>query len=159
MTITINNSDITITLTESVNLDEAKVGVITAPEKKIFYCNVDDTILKSSSDINNYEDACKVLSIKPEASPSVSKRVKTIVAAANFLDNKGKIWRENWDDTDQRKYYPAFDYRAGGWVVCYSGYHAVGGFGSYFKKEKTCLFITNKFLDLWLEYMHEGEVI
>ena len=132
---------------------------ITLTEEQLKEIERQENPFKSSSDINNYEDACKVLSIKPDISPSASKRVKTIVAAANFLDNKGKIWRENWDDTDQRKYYPAFDYRAGGWVVCYSGYHAVGGFGSYFKKEKTCLFITNKFLDLWLEYMHEGEVI
>ena len=133
---------------------------ITLTEEQLKEIERQENPFKSSSDINNYEDACKVLSIKPDISPSASKRVKTIVAAANFLDNKGKIWRENWDDTDQRKYYPAFDYRAGGWVVdCDCHYVALGGFGSYFKESKTCLLIANKFLDLWLEYMHEGEVL
>ena len=133
---------------------------ITLTEEQLKEIERQENPFKSSSDINNYEDACKVLSIKPDISPSASKRVKTIVAAANFLDNKGKIWRENWDDTDQRKYYPAFDYRAGGWVVdCDCHYVALGGFGSYFKESKTCLLIANKFLDLWLEYMHEGELL
>ena len=119
---------------------------------------------KKPSDINNYEDACKVLGIMPPTYDHNLKpidRIQLIIKAANFLDNDGKVWREDWDNPSQYKYYPVFDRRAGGWVVhcdcCYC--LALGGFVPYFKEKETCLFITNKFLDLWLEYMHEGEVI
>ena len=146
MTITIDNG-VTITLTEE------QLAEINRQQNKI----------TRVEDINNYEDACKVLSIKPEASPSASNIIKTIVAAANFLDNNRNIWREDWDKHSKYKYYPVFERRAGGWVVsCLRYYYcfvAVAGFGSHFKQEKTCLLIVNKFLDLWLEYMHEGEVI
>ena len=158
MTITINNNDITRTLTESVNADDIKISNTTASEKKIFYCNVDDDLIKISSNINSYEDACKVLYTTPKKDPSSKVKIKTIIKAANFLDNNGKVWREDWGDKAQPKYYPAFDYRAGGWVVCYSGYHAVGGFGSYFKKEKTCTLIAKKFLPLYIDYIENEEI-
>ena len=144
MTITIDNG-VTITLTED-QLKEIE------RQRNPF---------KSSSDINSYEDACKILNTTPKKDPSSRVKVKTIIKAANFLDNNGDVWRENWDNHSQYKYYPIFERKAGGWVVyCsyYCNYAAVGGFGSYFKEEKTCLLIAKKFLPLYIDYIENEEI-
>ena len=145
MTITIYNG-FTITLTED------QLAEIKRQQNKI----------TKVEDINTVEDACKVLSIMPPPYDQPIDHIQLIIKAVNFLDNNGDVWVENWDNIDQRKHYPVFERRDGGWVV-YSrdgygdcGYGAICGFGSYFKEEKTCLLIAKKFLPLYIKWI-EGK--
>jgi hypothetical protein len=92
-----------------------------------------DFFLQKITDrVKTFNDACKVLDIDPdgivdeseESDEIAYKKLKVIVRALN------EGWEANWDDGNQRKWYPwwymnqpGFRLRA---VVCVSAYSAVG---------------------------------
>jgi len=71
---------------------------------------------KPQDRIKTVEDACEVLGINPESiynqgdqpDEIAYKKLKIIVKALNFLANGNKEWVPDYDNSNQRKWYPWF---------------------------------------------------
>ena len=75
--------------------------------------------------IKTYEDACKIEKLNPKALPVVSMlpkaerdaivahyKLTVVVRAINRVQNNGKQWKPNWNDSNEYKYYPWFSVKA-----------------------------------------------
>lgn len=103
-------------------------------------------------DINGYEDACEILSEKVNSSASSFDKMNTIIRAANFIDNGNKIWKPDFMDTKQRKYYPYYEVKSNhlvfdGSLFSYFAYGQV----CFYLKEETSTYIGKKFINLYQE--------
>lgn len=112
---------------------------------------------KTSSEINYLQDAESILNEKllifeGESELDYTTRVlRHLIKSANYLDNKGQIWKPNWEDNKEYKYSPWFNYSSGGWsfVVSDGHYgHSDAGVGFYKLKSTSDLF-GQKFLNLY----------
>lgn len=89
----------------------------------------------------------------------IGYKLETMIKAVNFLDNGGKIWIKNWDNSSEYYYTPYFDMRNGSFV--YNSYHGWPAtsfvrFGSGFKNKETMLHCVN----VWLQdykFYHTGK--
>ncbi len=142
ITTNIDGKDITIKLTQE-QLDEIR------RQSEVSYKSID-----------SYEDACKILSVRAQRYEQFSfvqdwyyHQWRTIVEAVNYLENGGKRWAPNWNNSLEYKYTPYYD-RSGGVVGvfcwCYGRYCPAG---VYFKTEKSAKFITNKFSELFKNFL------
>ena len=120
-------------------------------------------------EIRTFEDACKVLSLDPVKSiPDFScmpemdnkamiahAKIVIIVRAANQIDNQGKIWEPDWDNSSEYKYQPYFYYGSSGFSYydC-ANWHSRTTVGSRlaFRNREVAIHITTQFLDLYKEY-------
>jgi hypothetical protein len=135
---------------------------ITLTEEQLREIERQISIPKKSRDIKSYEDACESISQDPETSPSLARKLKTIIAAANYLDNEREIWNENWEkNNSQIKYYAMFEKQNVSWSVIVACCERFAGasYGLHFKKRDTCFDIASRFKEMFLEYMNEGNVI
>jgi len=104
-------------------------------------------------EINSYEDACKVLSETPETNPSIWKRINTIARAMNFIENGFKVWKPNFKDTNERKYYPIHEMKSSGLVFNASDFRCGFSYGqvAFYKTDKASNLSGTKFLHLYKE--------
>lgn len=111
------------------------------------------------SDLNSYQDACQILNQEAFIDASYAHQIKTIIKAANYIDNK-VIWKPDFTNINQHKYLPYF--RLDGPVF---GFGGVGGYcclshcpvGFYYKVSSTATLITTRFLSLYEKYIKEEE--
>lgn len=97
-----------------------------------------DEPLKITARVQTYEDACAVLEEQPINEQEMKlagftddeiiyRKIKTITRALN------EGWLPDWNNSNQKKYYPWFDLSSGGFVFdgTYYGYsHADAGYAS-----------------------------
>ena len=114
--------------------------------------------------VKSFEDACQLLGIEPNV-PEVSmlpdNHQKAIVAHYKLVIiaeaiNEG--WKPNWDNWDERKYYPWFNMSSSsGAGLSYDGFGRWGtgsGVGSRlcFKTWELAEYIGKTFIDLYKDY-------
>jgi hypothetical protein len=113
---------------------------------------------KTVEDINSYEDACEVLELEVNLNATATEKILTIVKAVNFIDNDCKIWKPNFLDTNEYKWFPYFKMTFSGWVFYDDYYFNFGnasvGSGFYFKKQSSVSLIANKFIALYNEWLN-----
>jgi hypothetical protein len=135
---------------------DSKPITIKLTDDQLKEINRQQNIITSSSDINTYEDALKVLGEAPKT--RVDDKIYQIIKAANYLDNNNKEWIPDFSNASQSKYYPYFNLGAYGWVVGSYSYNfdcARLGFGGYFKSSELALYAGNQFLDVYKDYLPE----
>ena len=83
----------------------------------------------------------------------VNYKLATIVKAVNYIDNNYKLWTPNWNNRNEMKYYPYFEYKNDGW--CFGGVYVPSwcycGLGSFahFKNEDSIEIIVDRFIKLY----------
>lgn len=109
--------------------------------------------IKTIEEINSYEDACKVLSEKVEQNPSIWKKINTITRAMNFIENGFKSWKPDFENNNQKKYYPLHETNNSGLVFYGSvfDYHSASGLVAFLKTEKASNLLGTKFIGLYKE--------
>ena len=109
-------------------------------------------------DLKSYEDACKILEEDEEVNPSYSKQIKTIIKAANYIDNDYKIWKPDFSGSVYN-YLPYFNKNKGpgfGFHGCDFWCSCVRcSLGFYFKERNTCELIAKRFLSLYNKWLEE----
>ena len=108
--------------------------------------------------IKSFEDACKALKI-PSDIPSFP--AETGAAAFYQLEIIARAlngdWKPDWNDSDQYKYYPWFDFR-GSRFVFFGVYfrYSYSGLGSRlcYKGEKTAEYAAETFIGLYEKMLH-----
>lgn len=111
-------------------------------------------------DLNSYEDACKILNQGRMVMVSIDQEIKTIVKAANFIDDNEQYWKVDPNNYDQSKYRPYFKTgpSGSGWVfgVVDNGYFGGSlGLGFYFKNITTCKLIAERFIKKYNKWMND----
>lgn len=113
-------------------------------------------------DLNSYSDACVILNEKVLRDADYSKQIKTIVKAANFIDNNNQVWIADWKNHQQYKYAAYFIDNGSGF-----GLGGVNGgvnfwlsftsspLGFFYKESKTAELITNRFIKLYLNWLQK----
>jgi hypothetical protein len=109
--------------------------------------------------IKTFKDACGVLNINPEnvfteydTSDEIAyKKLKVIIQAINAG------WTPDWNDDNQRKYYPWFNLSSGfgfSSSACLCDYaDASVGSRLCFESEEKCIYTTNQFLDIYKDFL------
>ena len=111
------------------------------------------------SDIKTFEDACNELGIDPEeefnsndlADEVAYKKLKIVAKAIN------QGWEPDWDNTNQRKYWPYFKLSSG-FGFSYSTYDYVFTFTSVgsrlcFETEEKCTYAAKQFIDNYEQFL------
>lgn len=117
--------------------------------------------------INSFEDACKALKLTP-ALPEVSalpeKHQKAVTALYKLIiiaEALNEGWQPDWNNWDERKYYPWFDLEStdgSGSGFSYHDYDAAYtattvGARLCFKSSELATHAGQKFIDLYKDYM------
>lgn len=108
--------------------------------------------------IQSYEDACIILGSKVLKSISAGDKIKTIVKAANYLDNNEKLWKPDFNDSSQTKHVPYFNKNGSGWCLYDVGYWCSGTdvpLGFYYKDKKAGEILVKRFLSLYIQWIEE----
>lgn len=111
----------------------------------------------TTDDIDSYEIACLILDVKPESSCSSEKKLKTIIKAANFLDNSKKVWITDFTKSDY-KYIPYFNRGSSGFSFSLVDFYILWTYlpaAFYFKNSDTAKKIGIKFINLYKEWLEE----
>lgn len=115
---------------------------------------------KITDRVKTFDDACDVLGIIPTAvyqeddtkDEIAYKQLKVIVQALN------EGWKPNWADTNQRKWYPYFQYKSGfGFSLTYYGrWHAVTVVGSRlcFKSSDLAEYAGKQFESIYNDFLN-----
>lgn len=111
------------------------------------------------TEIKTFEDACNELGIDPDEefngndlSDEVAyKKLKIVVKAIN------QGWEPDWDNTDQRKYWPYFKLSSGfgfSSAVCiYGSTYTYVGSRLCFETEEKCKYAATQFIDLYEQFL------
>ena len=118
---------------------------------------------KITDRIKTYEDACLELGMKPTSEKEFStsglaideinyRKLKTIIKALN------EGWEPDWNDPNQKKWYPYFGLSGGGFVFCgtYCSYTlAIAGYGSRLclKSNELAAFIGKQHIEVYKGFM------
>lgn len=115
--------------------------------------------------VKSFADACQVLGIKtnlPEVSNLPEMHQKAIIAHYQLViiaEALNEGWKPNWDNFDERKYYPWFDMElssSGSGFSCYGcGYRVAGslvGSRLCFKTAELARYIGETFIELYRDY-------
>jgi len=108
--------------------------------------------------LTSYEIACEVLGIKPIKKPFVEKELKTIIKAANFIDNNYVEWIPNFDNNALYKYIPYFNKVRSGWsLFCVGDFYDISDCSVwyYYKSRETANTIATRFLPLYNKWLNE----
>lgn len=133
----------------------------------MYVANMDDAdntkAIKSSSksvprtiqDINNYADAMLVLGETPKSNPSASDKLLAMIKAVNFIDNGGKVWIANFNDSSN-KYIHWLRKEGSVWVLycvilCLSLTYCPVGF--YYKERASAEYFIKKHIDLYNQWI------
>lgn len=114
-------------------------------------------------DINSYEDACKILNKRirlreefVEDYEWYNEQLYTIIKAVNFIDNDYKEWKPDFTNNKEYKYIPYWERGSSDWgliSVDYDSCCSVASVSFYYKKENTSRLISNKFINLYNNYL------
>lgn len=131
---------------ESIEAETAELKKIINGEKEYTIAN-----------LLSYEVACEVLGCVYEPKMPEIGQLKTIIRAANFIDNRNKIWTPDFSGNSY-KYIPYFikkgdsfgfvSARCDGSWVCLPA-------ALYFKNRDTVSVIANRFIDLYNQWIKE----
>ena len=120
-----------------------------------------DSSVTCATDLKTTEDVCKVLGIGLHhfTACNIYDQLKYIIKAANMLDNDGKVWIADFNNSDQYKYYPYAEKVGSGLRFgCCRG-RSVSSYGFsksfFFKESKTCEYIFNTFIKQYSEYYEQ----
>lgn len=93
----------------------------------------------------------------PKNKAQKSQNAFALIQAITEVYNEGHKF--DWKNSNEYKYYPWFRKNTpNGWVlfgVLYDSATASDGFGSYFKSEELARDATNKFIDIYIDYLPE----
>lgn len=121
----------------------------------------EDTFKKRDfSEIKTFEDACEELGIDPSdfnferdmPDDIAYKKLKIVIKAIN------QGWEPDWNDTNQRKWYPWFNVRSSGfgfsgsYCVCDRTFASVGS-RLCFESEAKSTHAANQFVDLYNQFL------
>lgn len=116
----------------------------------------------SVNDID-YPSACKLLNKIQytndrfiTAKQWAEHQLETIIEAVNYIDNGDKAWKPEFDSHKTSNYIPYFERKNGSWVLDFvSAYswRSCCSVGLYFKKQESARIITNRFIDLYNQYL------
>lgn len=109
-------------------------------------------------DIVSYEAACKILKEEYHYNADVSKKLKTIIKAANYIDNSNKIYTPDFNNNHEHKHAPYFKFNGSGFVlVSLSVWFASTcvPLAYYYKVKSTGEIIAKRFLSLYKQWMEE----
>lgn len=116
----------------------------------------------SINDID-YPSACKLLNKIQytndrfiTAKQWAEHQLETIIEAVNHIDNDNKPWKPEFDSHKTNNYIPYFERKNGSWVVLSVSVRSWGSYcsvGLYFKKQESARIISNKFLELYNQYL------
>ena len=87
----------------------------------------------------------------------VNYQLEIIVKAVNYIDNNYKLWYPDWNNKNESKYYPYFEYKNDGW--CFSGvgghhwYCCRSGSFAHFKSNKIAEYVGKTFIDIYNDYI------
>ena len=114
----------------------------------------------SVKDIKSLDDACDILGENKRyfMDASTSKRLKTIIKAANFIANGGEVWIPDFTNRNKYKFIPYFERKASGWVAYFVSYcYSSSGYplGFYFKNREDAEYISKQFIDLYNTWLEE----
>ena len=132
----------------TITLTEEQIAEIDAQRK---------TLKRTVESIEGYEDACQILSQKVKTDASCRDKLNTIIRAANFIDNGFKVWKPDFRNSTEAKWYPYFEMKNSGLVFsdsrcCYSFSFSQVGF---YLTEKSSNFIGKKFKSLYEEMLND----
>ena len=99
---------------------------------------------KITDRVKTFENACEVLGIDV-----AHKQLKVIARALN------EGWEPNWDDGNQRKWYPRFSHNQPGFRLLAVDYVYAGttvGSRLVFKSEELARYAATQFLDIYKEF-------
>jgi hypothetical protein len=113
------------------------------------------------NEIKTFEDACSELGITQEdllhignndlPDEKAYKKLKIVIMAIN------QGWIPDWNDTDQRKWYPWFNLSSGfGFSLsayCYDDAHTAVGSRLCFESEEKSDYAAKQFLDLYKQFL------
>lgn len=117
-------------------------------------------VVEDGLTISSYEDACKILEIKPSKTPSVEDKIKTIVRATNFTDNDYKEWKPNFKKISGYKYLPYFIDNGFGFGFSGSasfGIYSCTPVGFFFKEKSSAERVAKTYISLYKEWIEEEE--
>ena len=119
---------------------------------------------KDFRDIKTFEDACKELGITNDSCRPIFdeeedpdeiayKKLKVIIAAIN------QGWKPNWNDSNEKKWYPWFKYLASGFGFYdsfYAYYFAHTSVGSRlcFESQEKATFAGTQFIELYNQFLN-----
>lgn len=147
----------------TIEKQEAKMLYPEAPEwmKKKLIEEFGEEITKQNDfeNIKTFEDACKVIGIKPESVCSKTdlpdeaayKKLKVIAKAVNGG------WMPDWNNTNQQKWFPWFKLSSGfGFSLSYYYYgytYTNAGSRLCFESEEKSTYCAQQFIDLYKEFI------
>lgn len=106
--------------------------------------------------VKSYEIACKVFNITPNTNASINEKLRVIARAINSLiDNNTKF--PNFDDNNQKKWFPYLKKVNGRWVFCSSCYDIYDSYAvvGYFKTQEASNFFGTEHIELLVKYIEE----
>lgn len=110
-------------------------------------------------DVTSFEELCKLKGIRvPVLSDFSHCRYPKKALAREKIDIISEVynngWKPNFDDHNERKYYPYFTkQKAGSWrfYAVYYGCYSFGGAVGLYKTEKIAQFVGERFKDIYIE--------
>lgn len=109
------------------------------------------------ADLLSYKVACEVLGCIYEPKMPEVGQLKTIIRAANFIDNGNKIWTPVLS-SNSYNYFPYFEKADSGFrfsVVCFDCSVCCIPAAFYFKNRATAELIAKRFLTLYIVWLKE----
>lgn len=125
--------------------------------KEFFNQNITDRI-KTLEDIYN-ELNIKREDIIPFKNPINKQQlsVNAFIDIQNISKVLNEDWIEDWDNSNQYKYYPWFEKKkVSGWCFDCSHadcYYGIVGFGFYYKTSEIAKYVGNQFLKVYQDYL------
>lgn len=112
--------------------------------------------------VKTFEDVESILGkvVLPYTNPSTKQQVSTnaSVKIQHISKALNEGWTPNFNNSDERKWYPWFEKKISGWSVRGVGYYCgLAGMGSdfFFKSEELARYAATKFLEIYKEYLPE----
>ncbi len=137
------------TMKIKTKIDDKEV-TITLTKEQLSDIKKQTSSIITIDDINSYADACKILKRKiVKCSPT--EELLTIIAAANFVDNGGKVWTPDFSNSDY-KYLPILIKKSGEWAFSSSRGFSDGSdcsAGYFYKSKETSEVIPKRFIKLY----------
>lgn len=143
----------------SINKQEALKRLDALDEEAKKLRAIIDAPEKITDRIKSFEDACGILGISVSSvlngydttDEAAYKKLKVIVKALN------EGWTPDWDNGNQKKWYPYFDMRSGFSFggTAYTNWYTLDGVGSRLclKNEELARYAGNQFLGLYKEFL------
>lgn len=113
--------------------------------------------IKTLDHLNSYKDACDILGQLIQTKNDFEDvqdwnyhQLRIIIKAANFIDNNMNVWKIDWLNSNEYKYYSYWIFSSGGWSFDGSyGRSSSTAVVGYYKNKSTCELISKRFDNLY----------